>query len=103
MNEKQALLHMAELWDKPRVDVNKRAYVVTESIRRCGICGTLNFLYDTGKISTDVYLSIYRKIGPIVDQHGRPTGYLSPRTIEGAKRRAALCRELAEQCEEKKS
>jgi hypothetical protein len=87
MDVGQALLHMAELWDSPKIDEYgrcRKCYVLNYMY---GLCNTIRELNRRGLISEEVADDILTMIGEV-----QSCRFKWPLTLEGAKARAEWCR-----------
>jgi hypothetical protein len=89
VGELEAWLKLAELWDKPVT--GRWTFVEFEPWRCMGLCACINSMLDSDTISWNTCVAMKRKV-----PYPRFGDYVWPRTEEGAKQRAAFCREQAE-------
>lgn len=98
MGEREAWLWLAEIWEtRTNTGAFSRTYVEVAGMRCTGLCTCISSLYDDDTISWDVACRMRAKVPPSPDQ----CDYVWPRTLAGAKQRAAYCREMANQLSEK--
>lgn len=90
-------LYIAATWDNPVCNLidEYEAYTVP-GLFSSGICGSISRLNDVGYISTTQERSLMKRL----QKHPNRESclYLWPRTLEGAKERAAFCRAQARRC-----
>jgi hypothetical protein len=101
LSEREAWLKLAEIWDSPIVKDNAelglmghRAFVEIKSVfgSPCGLCPCINVFHYLDWIDSGTAHVIHKKI----PESRSFDGYVWPRTVEGAKQRAAFCREQAD-------
>ena len=94
---KEAWLRMAELWDNPIEGHSYiESYFVPIVLDYCqGLCTTITELVKGKELSVDDSLLMDDIIAALPTVPMSIGGYKWPKTLEGAKQRAAFCREQA--------
>ena len=87
----EAWEYAARLWDEPKATPGYEAIVHVQR-DSFGLCVMLWKMFGEDLISFD----LYSQMMSAVPEHG--SRFLWPTTLEGAKQRAAFCREQAEKC-----
>jgi hypothetical protein len=96
--EKKAWLWFAEQWDDATT-IKRKTFVLVSGTKCYGICDCLDLLYYLASgysITRPIYKKMFERLKKEIPDYW--TGYLFPRTKNGAKKRAELCRKLAGQC-----
>lgn len=89
---------LAVMWDSPKKTVGGRVYIENSlnlfDIHECGICDTIRLLHQQNKITQTTRAQL-EDATPPASRENLNYPYKWPRTLEGAKQRAAFCREQA--------
>lgn len=90
MTELQAWLRLERWWGNPALKHD--AFALSNGGEGCAfICGDIDVLFATNRIGPVVYDRMKQKIRDAI----RRRTYLAPKTLSGAKVRAAFCRKQA--------
>ena len=102
MNQRQAWLHLAKLWDVAKTDADGDFSVQGRSL---GLCPSIDFLHEKGDIDTEMRESMLEKIESlptvVIRGHDRIKTARWQFDATGAKQRAAFCRKQAARCSHK--
>jgi hypothetical protein len=103
--EHEAWLELASWWDDAKTDGSDEGD--GDTVAGCpfeneglffGICACLQVLKDEELISTETYVKMKNRLNKVLIDNDAWADFLYPLTPEGARYRAALCRQFAEEC-----